>query len=139
MNTTQEHVTKLFSSKGVDHSNLWLEGERLRKAGFTVGHEYAQVWYKNKVKLVTGVVPVDEDVVKTVRRTVQAAGNAPLIRFEGVQVRRTFEGFTAVKCVYGNGTIEITGHKEEACEATNGPGQKTTQRVPSKNSTMEAA
>lgn len=139
MNTTQEHVAKLFKSKGIDASNLWLEGERLRQAGFTVGHEYAQVWFKDRLVLtVASVIAPQSDAVKTVRRKVQTSDNGvPLIRIEGVQVQRTFNGFDTVKCAYHEGWIEIIGHKEEACSPTHNKPKSDGIEKNSKNSSLE--
>jgi hypothetical protein len=118
MNTTKEHISKLFVSKGMENSNLWIEGARLLEAGFNVGREYSQVWYKDRIVLTTASVIADETAVKLLRRRVQVTDkNEPLIRIEGVQVQRTFTGFDKVKCVFENGRIEVTGYKEETCNS----------------------
>lgn len=128
MNTTKEHISKLFVSKGLANSNLWIEGSRLLDAGFNVGREYSQVWYKDRIVLTTATVIADEQAMKTLRRRVQVTDNEPLIRIEGMQVQRTFDGFDSVKCVYSNGRIEITGHKEEACENNTKTGSSLTSQ-----------
>jgi hypothetical protein len=105
MNSKKVQVAKLFRSKGVDASHIWLEGDRLVEAGFTAGVEYLQTWYKDKLVLTkanaSGQFVHEHEPVKTIMRKVVKSGNNPAIRIEGMQVLRTFgKEFGFVQCTF---------------------------------------
>jgi hypothetical protein len=115
MNSKKVQVAKLFRSKGVDASHIWLEGDRLVEAGFTAGVEYLQTWYKDKLVLTkanaSGQFVHEHEPVKTIMRKVVKSGNNPAIRIEGMQVLRTFgKEFGFVQCTFSPGVIEIVGY-----------------------------
>lgn len=113
MNT---HVSKLFKSNFGPASNLWLEGQRLVDAGFPVGTEYSQFWYKDRLVLSTAIVDETIDVTavkKTVRKKVLQSGGNANIRIEGKRVVDTFPGCVEVSIEYTPGKITITGHSPQ--------------------------
>jgi hypothetical protein len=55
--------TKLGTAKGVERSRIWIEGQRLVDAGFTVGRYFAKV-YENTTTQLELVLLVEDDVLR---------------------------------------------------------------------------
>ena len=96
-------LTKLGKNKGVERSRIWLEGDRLVKAGFTHKAEYVREWSD------TGLVlrlagPSDTGKVYKVA----GKSDRPVIDTTGKAVVNAFSNASHVTATFYLGRIDIT-------------------------------
>jgi hypothetical protein len=106
--------TKLGTAKGVERSRIWIEGQRLVDAGFTVGRYFAKV-YENTTTQLELVLLVEDDVIATAPCKVSGKGEKPIIDITGEFVRDTFGVLgTHVECTFTRGRITIRPAEDES-------------------------
>jgi hypothetical protein len=106
--------TKLGAAKKVARSRIWIEGQRLVDAGFTVGSYFAKTYFSAKVcgKVQPGGLTLHllkmEDVLSGAPCKVSGKGEKPIIDITGELVREHFGTFgTHVDVTFEKGTITI--------------------------------
>lgn len=98
MQQVQTITTKLGKTRAGERSRIWIEGERLAAAGFTVGERYDAEW---------------TDTGLTLRKTylgkkkVSGKGQHPIIDITGSKVIERFGHGTHVVAVFTALTISI--------------------------------
>lgn len=104
-------VTKLGAAKKQPRSRIWIEGNRLSDAGFTVGSCFVKEWPQEvadgpQVLVLELVKP--NDVLATAPCKVSGKGAHPIIDITGEGVRRTFGALgTHVEVTFQKGRITI--------------------------------
>ncbi len=86
--------TKLGAAKREPRSRIWLEGQRLIDAGFTVGKYFAKDWDDDAPKferpLLELTLAAENDVFATTPCKVSGKGGKPIIDITGAAVRDVF-------------------------------------------------
>lgn len=103
----EKFVHKLSTARGNDRSRIWLERDRLTRAGFTPGIKFTKEWGKNSLVL----RPFDEMHVSPRDPIGTVAGDStrPIIDITGKKVRDTFGHSTHIAVTYAPGKITIRG------------------------------
>lgn len=105
-------VTKLGTFKKQERSRIWIEGDRLVKAGFTPGALYAREYLEadgHQASIVMTLLD-DDDVITAPPLKVASKGDCPIIDITGKRLREHFAGFTHVSVSYfAAGHIIILG------------------------------
>lgn len=107
--------TKLGAAKKVERSRIWIEGQRLIDAGFTVGKYFAKDWtvVRNDNDQIIGAsleitLLKPNDVLATAPCKVSGKDEKPIIDITGEKVRETFGVLgTHVECTFTKGKIVI--------------------------------
>jgi hypothetical protein len=97
-----EFRSKIGTSKNKQHSRIWIEGNRLVDAGFTVGTRYTRTWNDNKHRPAL-MLKVDKDGFYRV----SGKGDKPVIDITGEKVNATFLGEYVTCSFFIDGTITI--------------------------------
>ena len=103
-------TTKLGTAKGVARSRIWIEGQRLKDAGFVAKASYFfKDWQEDHhVLTLTKVGP--NDVMTDMPSKVSGKGDHPIIDITGKKVAEFFGAkFSHVEVTYGDGIITIRG------------------------------
>ena len=96
-------VTKLGVARKVERSRIWLEGDRLKAAGFVVGSRfYVEREVGKHLRFVLGPAPTPSYRL----RTVSGKGDKPIIDVTGYIVKSTFTG-THVSVQFDPGVIVV--------------------------------
>lgn len=109
MTIAQVFTSKLGTTRAGTRSRIWLEGARLKAAGFKAGTRYLAVWTDRTLTLTAGASASGTDENREVRKVSGKDENAkPIIDIVGQRVIDTFGARAErVRVSYGDGVITI--------------------------------
>lgn len=97
---------KVGTSRGVERSRIWLEGNRVLAAGFAVGMHFERIWNDAEGVLVLRVTGAKGP--RATSGTVSGKGERPILDIVGERVREVFGKYSdRVDVRYGVGQIAI--------------------------------
>lgn len=104
--TTSKH--RLGTTRAGERSRVWLEGKRLKDAGFTQGTLFSKDWSKGKL-IIERITQTTFDKLSPINRgTVSGNADRPVIDITGERVQVTFSGAT-VSATYAYRCIVVEG------------------------------
>jgi len=106
-NPMSKFVTKLGTTRAGERTRIWIEGDRLIAAGFTVGRRFERVWRDDTLTLLSATQAHFDNLPLAERGTVSGKGTKPLIDIAGAKVFSTFGNGTHVAVTYAMGKITI--------------------------------
>ena len=98
--------TKLGAAKKIPRSRIWIEGERLTRAGFTHGTRVSALWLASGSLWLYPDDDLSGDAVT--HHKVAGTPERPIIDITGARVRDTFPDVERVTVTFFPGRIEIT-------------------------------
>ena len=102
----EKFVHKLSTARGQEHSRIWLERERLTRAGFTKGKTFRKTWAGGALTL-TLAKPGKDDAARDFG-TVAGTDDRPVIDIVGEKVREYFGSkATHISVTYEEGSITV--------------------------------
>lgn len=99
-------MTTFEAKLGNDRTRIWLEGSRLKEAGFKKGDAVQRVWSKGKLVLIRAKAKDVEKLERHERGTVSGSPERPIIDISAQRVAETFKG-ERVSVAYTSGQIVI--------------------------------
>ena len=104
----EKFTHKLSTARGNERSRIWLERDRLNRAGFTHGKAFRKTWNDKAGTLVLEVAKPGADDKASDFGTVAGTKERPVIDITGERVRVVFGSKgTHVDATYGDGRITI--------------------------------
>ena len=101
----EKFTHKLSTARGQERSRIWLERERLTRAGFTKGKTFRKTW--SKAGLVLELAKPGADDAARDFGTVAGTAERPVIDIVGQLVRDAFGKGTHIEATYQPGRISI--------------------------------
>lgn len=112
----EKSVFNLCEGKGgVQRSRIWLERDRLVRAGFTHGKTFRKTWRENSLVLEVASNASDADTFRKLPRlefgTVCGSKERPIVDIVGAKVRETFGKHAQIAVSFDEGRITIRSER----------------------------